>query len=206
MADFSHVRFESLVRFVRRMKDGRYPYDEYLLEAVESIRPPLLRGEDLKALRRCLDPGRPQNRGRPRKGHRRKLMLIIRAEKRSGPAQDLIRILLKRLAAGEPYSIQNDFKAYQRHHDKSFRDAVIFDVYHHLYRQLAGVPPYQHPILGTVDVSKIDRTLSRSEQALQLTNLLLQTKLGFGGLSPGAMLNIVAEGRKLPPHPPPPFS
>jgi len=115
MADFSHVRFESLGGFVRRVKSGWRPYDEYLLEAVESIRPPLLRGEHLKALRRYLDPASPQIRGRPRKDQPRKLMLVIGSERRSGPAQNLIRILLKRLASGPHCSIQNDFKAYQRY-------------------------------------------------------------------------------------------
>ena len=201
MADFSHVRSDSLEGFVRRVKSGWHPYDEYLLEAVESIRPPLLRGEHLKALRRYLDPASPQIRGRPRKDQPRKLMLVIGSERRSGPAQDLIHILLKRLASGPHCAIQNDFKAYQRYRDKRFRDAVIKEVYNDLYRQLAGDPPYQHRIFGAVDLSEIDRRLSRSEQALEMMYQLLQPKLGLGSFSRGAMLNIIAKQRKLPPRP-----
>ena len=204
MADYSHIKFASLAGFAQRIKNGWHPHDEYLIDAAESMRPPLVRGAALEALKRCLDTTYPRSRGRPGKCDldRKKLILIIRAEKRAGHSQDIIDYLVKRLESGRRHSVLKVRRAFQRYRNKWFRDVAIRMVYEDFYDQLAGEPPYQHHIFGAVDMAQIDESRSRSEQALQMTDVLLRTKLHLDTPSPAAMLNIITQGRKGMPPPP----
>lgn len=192
-ADFSHLSATTAKMVARYVSDGSIPTDEMLLEAAMRIRPALLSGTFMKALRTELDPA-AQRRGRPRKGPSRLVLLLLKLEKLDRPdvPADFLASLRHRLQSGQRFRERDRSEYWHRQLRKQRRNSSIRFFYHDLHARLGNRRNgfLSHPSLEDL---RIPDCLTRSERAREMTQEVIRRIYGVSP-SVGTIRNIVSLG------------
>ena len=195
MTDFSHLKKIGNQMGIDRACSGERLGDNELLKIVAGYEPPFLAGNDLEIVLAELDASHPRRRGAPNGGITRRRVIADKLDRirRKDLPPEFLKVLSYRLRTGRRFPLSRYERQAYRASLRATKTMLIRGLYKDVKHALdTGKKALNYDGLGAWEFSHQFDNLSKSKQALMITNELLRKKLNQNPPGIDRMLNIVS--------------